>query len=168
MSESSFEGDFRAAFTTRFPELIRYLYRLSGDAALASDIAQETFVRLYQRGEMPGDARAWLVTVAHNLFRDERRRAGRRRHLLAQRDPAHTMGDEPPAPDAALECDERRQAVQAALNQLSERDRRLLLLRHEGYSYRELAAALSLVDASVGTLLARARSTFRRALEELQ
>jgi RNA polymerase sigma factor (sigma-70 family) len=166
MSESPFEGDFRAAFATRFPELIRYLHRLSGDAALASDIAQETFVRLYQRGEMPADARAWLVTVAHNLFRDECRRATRRRSLLARRDPAYTLADAPPAPDAALEGDERQRAVRAALDQLSERDRQLLLLRHEGYSYRELATVLSLVESSVGTLLARARVAFRRALEE--
>ena len=168
MNASSFEGDFRATFATRFPELLRYLHRLSGDAALASDIAQETFVRLYQRGEIPEDARGWLVTVGHNLFRDERRRVVRRLRLLAQRDPATTMGDEPEPPDEAMERDERRQVVRAALNQLPERDRQLLLLRHEGYSYRELAAAMGLLDASVGTLLARARIAFRRALDEAQ
>jgi DNA-directed RNA polymerase specialized sigma24 family protein len=50
------------------------------------------------------------------------------------------------------------------LEELSPRDRTLLLLRHEGYSYRELALALRIRESSVGTLLARARARFRDAL----
>jgi DNA-directed RNA polymerase specialized sigma24 family protein len=48
---------------------------------------------------------------------------------------------------------------------MPERDRRLLLLRHEGYSYHELATALGLVESSVGTLLRRARAVLRVAIE---
>ena len=165
MSGSSFEAEFRAVFAARMPELLRYLDRLCGDHAQASDIAQETFVRLFERGEMPGDVRAWLGTVANNQFRDDRRRAGRRRVLLASRTPEHTLGDAPIAPDAALLLDERRSAVRAALERLPERDRALLLLRHEGYSYSELAHTLGIAAASVGSRLARATAAFSRALD---
>jgi RNA polymerase sigma factor (sigma-70 family) len=147
------------------PELFRYLNRLCGDHAMASDIAQETFVRLYERGEMPRNVRAWLATVANNQFRDDRRRAGRRRVLLASRTPEHTLGDAPIAPDAALMQDECRDTVRAALECLPDRDRQLLLLRHEGYSYSELANALGIVASSVGSRLARASKAFSRALE---
>lgn len=161
---SAFDAAFRGAFDDRFAELFRYLDRLSGDPALASDIAQETFVRLYERGEMPQDVRGWLVSVANNLFRDERRRAGRRRLLLARRAPEHTLGDAPLQPDDALMQQERQATVRRALNELPERDRQLLLLRYGGYSYRELAVALDLTESSVGTLLVRAKAQFRELL----
>jgi RNA polymerase sigma-70 factor (ECF subfamily) len=49
---------------------------------------------------------------------------------------------------------------------MPERERSLLLLRAEGYSYRDMAAALDLNEASVGTLLARAKKMFREFYEE--
>lgn len=166
MTDVTFEGEFRQVFEDRFTSLYRYLDRLSGDSALAADIAQETFVRLYWRGALPEDPRRWLVTVAHNLLRDSRRNSARRLRLLARRDPGATLGDATPAPDAALLAAEQQRIVRAALDTMPERDRQLLLLRQEGYSYRELAAALGLLESSVGTLLARARHDFRQALSQ--
>lgn len=162
---TAFDVAFRRAFDDRFAELFRYFDRLTGDPALASDIAQETFVRLYERGEMPQEIRGWLVSVGSNLLRDERRRAGRRRLLLARRAPQHTLGDAPLQPDEALLQRERQAKVRSALNGLPERDRQLLLLRYGGYSYRELAAALELTESSVGTLLMRAKVQFSRLLQ---
>ena len=164
-SADDFEASFRTAFATRFPELYRYLDRLCGDAALASDVAQETFVRLFGRGEMPDDLRAWLVSVAHNLLRDEYRRNDRQLRLLASRVAVERIGEAPPEADAELLREERRAAVRALLDTLPERDRRLLLLRHAGYSYREIAEALGIAATSVGTLLARATAAFERALQ---
>ncbi len=58
--------------------------------------------------------------------------------------------------------------VREALDRLSLRERELLLLRAEGYSYRDLAAVLELHEASVGTLLARAKRAFEDAYEEVE
>ena len=58
--------------------------------------------------------------------------------------------------------------VREALSRLSLRERELLLLRAEGYSYRDLAAVLELNQASVGTLLARAKRTFEKVYEEVE
>lgn len=165
--DDAFESEFRAVFEERFQPLFRYLDRLSGDPALAADLAQEAFVRLYRRGVMPSSPRAWLVSVARNLFRDERRRARRHLVLLGRGAPEATLGDLPPTPDAQLVAEERRRAVRAALDRLPERDRELLLLRHTGHSYRELAEALQVAESSVGTLLARAGAHFRAAFEEV-
>jgi RNA polymerase sigma factor (sigma-70 family) len=164
--ERSFDDLFRREFERRYASLYRYVARLSDDPALAADIAQDAFVRLYQRRSMPDDAGAWLVTVANNLFRNQRQ--GRRRHarLLSALRGSLVLADPPPLPDAAAEAAERRRCVRAALDALSTRDRQLLLLRYEGYSYRELAVALGLTEASVGTLLARAKDAFRRAFRE--
>ena len=165
-ADSSFDAEFRRVFESRFPSLYRYVDRLTGDAALAADVAQETFIRLYRRGAMPEDVPGWLASVANNLVRDEHRRSARRLRLLAREalDPA--VGDVRALPDAELVAQEQRRAVHAALDGMRERERQLLLLRHEGYSYRELAVALGLTESSVGTLLARAKAAFRSAFEE--
>jgi RNA polymerase sigma factor (sigma-70 family) len=157
-----FEGAFVELFEAEFSRLFRYLDRLSGDPDLAADLAQETFIRLYRRGSMPDSPEVWLVTVALNLFRNARSTTSRRLRLLARwGEPART--EEPASKDVgALETASQ---VRAALATLEERDRDMLLLRAEGYSYREIAAALELHEASVGTLLARARRAFREAYE---
>ena len=83
--------------------------------------------------------------------------------LLALR--AITAPPEPPArPDLTLEHDEQRSVIRAALATLSPRERELLLLQAEGFSYREIARVLGIRETSVGTLLRRARTQFARAL----
>ena len=165
-ADSSFDAEFRRVFESRFPSLFRYLDRLTGDAALAADVAQETFIRLYRRGAMPENVPGWLASVANNLVRDEHRRSARRLRLLAREALDSSGGDALALPDTQLVIEERRRAVRAALDHMRERERQLLLLRHEGYSYRELAAALGLTESSVGTLLSRAKAAFRSAFEE--
>jgi RNA polymerase sigma factor (sigma-70 family) len=154
---------FTEVFRARFTMLYRYLKRLSGDGALADDVAQESFVRLHRRGTMPTDPGAWLVTVANNIIRDEYRSAKRRRRLLT----LWMVQDDPSArarsSDAELLSQERQAAVRRALDQLPERDRRLLILRHEGFSYREIAEALGVAGSSVGTLLARATAALSKS-----
>ncbi|HXQ29190.1 MAG TPA: sigma-70 family RNA polymerase sigma factor [Gemmatimonadales bacterium] len=163
---SVFDRQFRHAFDEEFKSLFRYVDRWSGDPALAADVAQETFIRLYRRGQLPENLGAWLISVANNLLRDERRRTARRERLLAQ----HARGDEGedgnPGPEGEVLASERRQAVREALDQLRPRERSLLLLRHEGHSYRDLAKALGIREGSVGALLARARERFRAAMED--
>lgn len=166
-SDPRFEEEFRACYAARFDSLLRYLDRLTGDTELASDAAQEAFVRLHRRGEMPDQPSAWLVTVANNLVRDERRRATRQLRILTD-NPHHTPSASPPDdPAADLDRAERVRAVRAALEVVTPRDRQALLLRHAGYSYREIAAALHLADGSVGTVLVRAGQAFRSAYKEM-
>ena len=162
----SFEDAFQALYAARFPGLYRYLDRLTGDPDLATDVAQEAFIRLHARGEMPDEPMGWLVTVANNLVRDEHRISGRRLQILAAQPQRVPLGA-PADPAADLERSERIGAVRAALDTLTERERQALLLRHAGYSYREIAAALGLADTSIGTTLVRAGQAFRAAYQEL-
>lgn len=160
-----FDAAFTAAFNDRFPRLFSYLARLTGDADQATDVAQTAFIELYRRGSLPDDPGAWLVSVAHNRLRDEERTWRRRLALLTDvpdRAPAPTA---PPGPDIVIETIEHRQRVRVALGELTERDRRLLLLHHSGHSYREIAAIVEIADASVGTLLRRAGTAFREVFE---
>jgi RNA polymerase sigma factor (sigma-70 family) len=158
-----FDEAFVVLFKRELPRLFRYLDRLSGEPDLATDLAQEAFIRLYRRGVMPERPEVWLVTVALNLFRNTRSTSSRRLRLL------NRWSDPVPEAEPSLGAgeSERAEPVRAALRQLPQRDREMLLLRAEGYSYRDIASALKLHEASIGTLLARAKRSFRQVYERL-
>lgn len=164
-AEAAFHAQVAGLFAAHFHRLYRVLDRLSGDPELASDLAQDTFVRLYRRGSLPDRPDAWLISVAMNLFRNAAASRSRRRRLLTLDRGEAVHSDPEPSPDSASTSDELRAAVRTALDRVAERDRRLLLLRAEGYSYRDIAAALELNEASVGTMLARAVRSFRSVWE---
>ena len=156
----------REVHDAHYASIFRYLDRLSGDPDLAADIAQEAFVRLCRRGALPDKPDRWLVTVALNLFRNERSTVGRRARLAAR----HASDLRPassPSPAERFDALRLQARVREALDRLSLRERELLLLRAEGYSYRDLAAVLELNETSVGTLLARAKRAFEGAYEEV-
>jgi RNA polymerase sigma-70 factor (ECF subfamily) len=161
-----FHDRFVALFSAEFGRIHRYLQRLSGEPDLAADIAQEAFVRLYQRRTMPDAPEAWLISVAMNLFRNARSTGSRRRRLLTDARAEATLADAPAMPVQDADARARRARVRTALDRLPERERQLLLLRADGYPYRDIAALLGVNEASVGTLLARARRAFLKACDD--
>ena len=149
--------DFEALFETLYPSLYRYLHRLTGDADVAEDIAQEAFVRLLRQSLPEDEVRPWLFTVAMNLVRDHARKTDRRQRLLTA---APTLVTPATLPDESVERAERISRVKAVLERLPVRDRQLLLMREEGFKYEEIAAVIGVAPASVGTLIARALKRF--------
>lgn len=160
-----FQESFAELFEAEFHRLFRYLDRLSGEPELATDLAQEAFVRLYQRGAMPDRPEAWLITVALNLFRNARSMSARRRRLLTVWRAEAVVADQPLSPAQTTDAQESAEQVRAALSRLAPREQQLLLLCAEGYRYRDIAAALDLNEGSVGTLLSRAKRAFREMYE---
>ncbi len=159
---ANFDDTFVALFDTHYPRLFRYLDRLTGDPDLAADMSQDALIRLYRRGAVPDVPGAWLVSVAMNLLRNTLSTQHRRRRLLTVERGERAHSDAHPASDAGVLSRETRDRVRKALDALPERDKRMLLLRGEGYSYREIAIALDMHEASMGTLLARAQREFRQ------
>lgn len=151
--------EIQTLFEEAFPPLHRYCVRLTGDPDVAQDVAQEAFVRLVRdqvQGPPPA-LRSWLFRVAGNLIRDRYRVTENRRRLLE----AHpVMPSSGPDPELELERAQTVARVRAALDELSERDRTLLLMREEGFSYQEMAEAVGVKSTSVGTLIARAQQRF--------
>ncbi len=141
--------------------LVRLLYRRTGDRERAEDLAQDVFVRALETP--PRNPKPWLFAVALNLARDDGRRAERQGRKLELLKGEAGLA---PGPDVALEQSERAAAVRAALESLSEKDREALLLKAEGFSYDEIAAALGLAKGAVGTTLARARRRLVEAFHE--
>jgi RNA polymerase sigma-70 factor (ECF subfamily) len=156
--------DVDVLFERFYPGLFRYCHRLTGDPDLAADVAQEAFVRLWER-EVRGDPlelRGWLFKVATHRVRDVVRVSENRRRLLAE-NPVRPSA--PPTPDRLAEQAETSRRVRRALDTLPARDRELLLMREEGFSYKEMAEAVGVAAGSVGTLLARALRRFASEIE---
>lgn len=160
---ASFDTVFTELFDAHFERVYRYLNRLSGDPDLAADVAQEAFVRLYERQSLPEAPIAWLITVAMNLLRNAATRRARWNRLLTVDRAEAVLADPPLSPAEAAAAGDTRQRVRAALDALAERDRSMLLLCAEGFSYREIAQAVGVNETSVGTLLARAKRAFHVA-----
>jgi RNA polymerase sigma factor (sigma-70 family) len=133
--------------------VLRHLVYLTGDRQVAEDLTQETFGRFCETAEEPANVRAWLLKVASNLaynhFRGESRRLQREAQV---------------APSSSPDVDEVLD-VRCALETLDPRDRAVLMLRHSGFAYAEIAEATGLAPSSVGTILARAQRRFREAYE---
>lgn len=158
--------DFEAAYNSHWEPLFRYVDRMVGDADLAEDVAQESFVRLLDQDLPDDEVRRWLFTVATNLVRDDARMSARRRRLLTQWHAQSDVAADPAElPDRSVVRAEEVAAVRAALAQLPARDRQLLLMREEGFRYAEIARAIEVAPGSVGTLLARALRRFTEALD---
>lgn len=103
-----------------------------------------------------------------NLVRDETRKDARRRKRLDRmRDEQQAESVVPPAP-TSMERDEDRAMARRAVDALADRDRDALMMREEGLSYEEIAAALDLSVSSVGTTLSRARRRLMEAFEAQQ
>jgi RNA polymerase sigma-70 factor (ECF subfamily) len=154
--------DWEDVYRNTFADLVRYLHRKVWDAERARDLAQEAFTRaLENTANAPDNPRAWLFHVASNLARDEARTViRRRRHLTLLKN--ETDDVQRPDPLETMEREARERTARAALEQLGERDREVLLLWDAGLSYTEIAAQTELAVGAIGTTLARAR---RRLVE---
>jgi RNA polymerase sigma-70 factor (ECF subfamily) len=148
-----------------YPDLVRFIHRKVWDAERARELAQEVFVRALR--DQPDRPRPWLFTVAANLARDEARGAIRRRaHLTLLKSEAE---DRQAGQESVAEALERRELlgdVRNALEDLSDRDREILLLWSGGLSYGEIAEATGLSAGAIGTTLSRARKRLVAAYEE--
>jgi RNA polymerase sigma-70 factor (ECF subfamily) len=156
---------FDDAFTVHHRAVYRYACALTRDAQLAEDIVQEVFMRLHQHlaaAQRDGLLRAWLLrvaaNVARNMLRGQSRTAIRDDEFAAET--VRTL--EAVTPDEELLRQSEIQEARRALSKIKEPMRSCLLLKHEGLSYREIAAALDLNEASVGSLIARGRREFVR------
>ena len=156
-------GDPEAAraLTARLvPRALGYATRLLGDRAEAEDVTQEAMLRLWRvaRDWRSGEAQVstWLYRVVTNLCTDLRRARVRRPGVTLEEAP-EVASTGPSAVAAMIEAD-RMAALNAALAQLSERQRQAVVLRHiEGLPNPEIAAIMGLGVEAVESLTARGK-----------
>ncbi|HWH01435.1 MAG TPA: sigma-70 family RNA polymerase sigma factor [Pilimelia sp.] len=148
-------------FRATYPRVVAVAARVLRSRDEAEDVAQEVFLTFGRSAVPAAQAPGWLsVAAAHTALNHVR--SGRRRAL---REEAAGTGEAvcPDVADEVVTLDERRR-VRAALARLPRRQAVVLVLRHSGLSYAEVAAALDLSPGSVGTTVRRAESALRKEL----
>jgi RNA polymerase sigma factor (sigma-70 family) len=153
--------DLETAFRAHYARTVAVAARVLGTRDQAEDVAQEVFLAFGRSSVPAGEAAGWLaVAAAHtalNLIRSGRRRT--LREALAGREPVEV-------PDIAetVVAGEDHGRVRAALARLPRKQAVVLVLRHSGLSYADVAAAVGMSPSSVGTTVRRAESSLRKEL----
>ncbi|WP_373785096.1 RNA polymerase sigma factor [Delftia acidovorans] len=151
----------RSQILEHLPGLRRYARLLAGDAWAADDLVQDTLERACRKWLLwrpGGDLRAWLFTLMHNLYLNQRRSAARGQWLDID-SLSETLAAPEDSSDAALDlerCLQRLPAEQRAV---------LLLVSVEDMSYADTARVLQLPLGTVMSRLSRARSRLRELME---
>jgi RNA polymerase sigma-70 factor (ECF subfamily) len=129
------------------------------DPARAEELAVDVFLKWSRHGQAHGEgAEGWLYRTAVRTGLNELRREQRRERY----ERLAGAGEGSPTPEDVRAANEERERVRTVLAAVQPRQAELLLLRSHGLSYEELASALELNPASIGTFLSRAQQAFRK------
>jgi len=182
--EALFVSRLKANEDAAYDELVRtysgpiyhVAYRMTGDAAEASDAVQDIFLKIFRNiGGFKGEAalKTWIFKIAFSEILN-RLRWWKRRHRYATLSldespnrnlPGHGVADAGPTPEEDLQAKERENAIQQALRRLSHEHRSIIVLRDiEGFSYTEIADVLGISMGTVKSRLARARADLKKSL----
>ena len=157
--------------------LHRTAFRLTGNAAEAEDLVQETCVRAYRAWAQlrePAGAQAWLFRILRSAWLDHLRKAARRPQLVAMDSAAAQPAAEAPPLLDVTDAEDRRaleqaldEEVLAAMNELPEDERLALMFQvFGGLSYREISEALDCPLGTVMSRLHRAKARLRSRLAD--
>lgn len=156
--------------------VVNLVYRFTGDAENAEDLAQEVFLRIYRaapRYEPRAKFFTYLYQVTLNLCRNAREKNQRRRTQSLDsagpdRETAWEVPDPEPGAEGRMQQEETAAQVQAAIQSLSQDQRELLILqRFQNLGYDELAQLTSQTVSAVKAKLHRARLALKKRLEPL-
>lgn len=158
-------------------ELFSYLRRYLGDASMAEDAFQATFLQVHLKGDQFEEGRKfrpWLYTIATNQAIDAQRRNKRHRSVSLDRNTRPEGSDDvaalidllasnEPAPESNLDATHQRQWIRDAVESLPEALRQAVnLVYYQGLKYREAADTL---DIPVGTVKSRLHSAILKLNE---
>lgn len=151
--------DFETVFYRHYARIARAIALVIRDTSRAEELAVDAFWQYWRTPAAHGDkAGGWLYRTAIRMALNELRRRKRSDHY----ERLSTNGHHAPTPEELRAASETQEHVREILARLAPRQAELLALRANGLSYEEVAGALELNPASVGTLLARAQQAFRK------
>ncbi|HUD22517.1 MAG TPA: RNA polymerase sigma factor [Acidobacteriaceae bacterium] len=159
-------------------QIVNFMYRMVHNQAIAEELAQEVFLRVYRSRETyRAEARfsTWLYRIATNLgvnyARDNRHERSASTIYLDQADPdtgtTPDVADSTPSAEDSLLRRERFNAIRQHVLDLPERQRTAVLMhKYEGMDYKQIGDVLKLSESATKSLLFRAYQTLREKLKE--
>jgi RNA polymerase sigma-70 factor (ECF subfamily) len=158
--------------------IIHFLFRMVRNQAVAEELAQEVFLRVYRsRESYRAEAKftTWLYRIATNLAVNHARdtkheRSAQTIYLDAPDEETGTtpdVADDEPSAEQKLMRDERMAAIRTHVMALPERQRMAVLMhKYQGMDYRQIGDVLKLSESATKSLLFRAYQTLRDKLKE--
>lgn len=157
------QEEFKILFDKNFDAIRNYIYYRSGDEELATDIAQDSFMKLWEKDltfdEKP--LKSLLYKIASDLFISKYRRDKVAQKYLTKLEPSIDNY----SPEDELQYQELKTKYEIALQNLSEKQKVVFLMsRVEGLKYQEIADRLDLSIKAVEKRMTNALSFLRKAL----
>jgi len=160
------ETAFQEVLTAYFSSIVAYISRLCGDRDAAKDVAEEAFVRLWQRRQewrTEGSIRGFLYRTARNIAIDQARKERLRWRWIHTRSTVDEP--EPPTPERELEDKELRLVVDEAIASLPPRRREAFTLFYfHNLTYRQIAEVMELKPQAVANYISAAYADLRTRL----
>ena len=169
-------GSFEVLLEKHRRPLIHFLYRMVQDAAVAEELAQEVFLRVYRsRGSYEATAKftTWLFRIATrmalNWLRDSKKERGQARlDEMVLQGPGPKVTDRAPTAEAALVRAARLQEIRGAIAALPAKQRAAVLMhKYQEMDYAQIAGVLGLTESAVKSLLFRAYEALRSRLAHM-
>ena len=174
------EGDgtsFGVLLEKHRASVIHFVYRLVQEQAVAEELAQEVFLRVYRsRSSYAPTAKfkTWLFRIATHLalnwLRDERHARGQERLDDGPADlPARQISDRRPSVEQEMVREVKREEIRRAVAALPEKQRAAVLMhKYEEMEYTQIAKVLGCSDSAVKSLLFRAYEALRARLAHME
>ena len=172
------EGAFNFLVQKYHRAMIHFLFRMVHNEAVAEELAQEVFLRVYRsRESYRAEAKftTWLYRIATNLAVNHARdtkheRAAQNIYLDAPDEETGTtpeVADDEPTVEQRLLRDERMAAIRKHVMALPERQRMAVLMhKYQGMDYKQIGDVLKLSESATKSLLFRAYQTLRDKLKD--
>ena len=149
-------------------KLFRFSFNMINDAAIAEDVVQEVFIKLWKKRadiDQINNIEAWCMRVTRNLSIDKMRSKHRRTEGFKE---GFDMRDEAPSPYQKTAGSDIFSKIKNLMKKLPEKQRMVMELRDiEGFSYQEVADALEISLDQVKVNIYRARLFMRKELESI-
>lgn len=153
-------------FRTYHNDVYRYLYSLSHDASLSEDLASEVFLKVVRsigtfRGE--ADIKTWLFSIARHEWYDYLRKKNRQIRTEAMTELFESMDL---GPEARYHTQEIIRRIYRLLEQEPERNRNIVLMRLDGYSFYEISQKYGISESSARVIDFRTKDKLRKILKK--
>jgi RNA polymerase sigma-70 factor (ECF subfamily) len=157
------DQSFDSLFAVHYSRLARLIYRVVGDSGYAEELASEAFWKLHRNPPaLDLNLAGWLYRTGLRLALDGLRKQNRRAFYEAAAARPRAI----PTPEESFDAYQQHSRVREVLTSLKPEFAALLVLRSEGFTLNESAAALDCNQASVGKFAARAEAAFRKEWEK--